>query len=280
MSGLALHSILCNSKAKKLPMKKLFILFFCIGALGVSSCKKDSPVSPINTVSTDYKGFVIEFTATWCPYCGTYGYPNWDPTFTAHPYKVTGISCHPADGLVNANYPEGDTLESIYGCTGYPTAGVNATGNGYPSDTYYNGLLNPAITANAQAKAGIGLKTTICGNTMTVDTKTVFFSDVSGKYNLAIYLTEDNLVYDQTTTTTSVLNAVHNHLFRGAAGHKAMGTQIVSSSASKGTQLDATYTVDIPSDVVNRSNLHVVVVLFKMNANGTRPTDVINSNTL
>ena len=260
-------------------MKK-FLVLFCAATLVIGSCKKDTTTAtPMKSVSTDYKAFILEFTATWCEFCGTYGYPNWDPTFVNHKYKVTGISVHPADALVAADYPEGDTLQNFYNCTGYPTTGVNAQGGGYPSATYFDGLVNPAIAANAQAKAGIGLTQKVDGNNMVVTTKTVFFSDLTGKYNLAVYVTEDNLVSDQTTTTNPIVGAVHNHVFRGAAGHHAFGTTIISTQATKGMQIDGSYTIPLPADVVNKSNLHVVVVLFQVDASG-HPTAVINSNTL
>jgi hypothetical protein len=260
-------------------MKK-FLALSCLAVLVFgSSCKKDTTApGTMNSVSTDYKAFIIEFTATWCPYCGTNGYPNWDPTFANHLHKVTGISAHPADGLVTADYPEQAALQTFYGCTGYPTTGYNQNGNGYPSSTYFD-CINAPIAANAQAKAGIGLTEKVDGNNMVVTTKTVFFQDVTAKINLAVYLTEDALVYNQTTTTTTIQNAVHNHVFRGAAGQNAFGTTIITSAASKGTQIDGSYTIPIPADVVNKNNLHVVVVLFTVDASGN-PTNVVNSNTL
>jgi hypothetical protein len=262
-------------------MKKLFALV-CISTLALGSCKKDTAAAPanaMNSVSTDYKAFIVEFTATWCPYCGDNGYPNWDAAFEHHPYKVTGVSCHPADGLVTTDYPEQADFEAFYQCSGYPTTGYNQIGGGYPSATYFDAPINSSTAANAQAKAGIGITKSLEGNNMIVKTKTVFFSDVTGKYNLAVYVTEDKLVYDQTTTTTPIPNAVHNHLFRAAADHKAFGTTIVSTAATKGMQMDGSYTIALPADVANKDNLHVVVVLFAVDAAG-HPTAVINSNTL
>src|ERR1041385_495999 len=139
------------TKIKIIKMKKVLALSCCIAMLVLGSCKKDT-TSPagINSVSTDYKAFIVEFTATWCPYCGTNGYPNWDPAFSNHPHKVTGLSCHPADGLVTTSYPEQSALETFYQCGGYPTTGFNATGGGYPSSTYWSCIDQP-IAANAQA---------------------------------------------------------------------------------------------------------------------------------
>lgn len=257
---------------------KRFLLVFCTTSILFVSCKKEDS-TPTSSVSTDYKAFIIEFTATWCPYCGDYAYPNWDPAFSENPYKVTGISCHPSDGIVDDNYPEVDDFKTFYDCTGYPSAGYNAIGGGYPNSTYFTNAINNAVAANTQAKAGIGITKNIDGNNMVIKTKTILFSDLTGTYNLAIYITEDGVVYNQTTTSIPILLATHNDVFRGAAGAKAFGSTIISSSAVKGTKIDGDYTIAIPADVVNKDKLHVVAVLFKVDASGN-PTAVINSNSL
>lgn len=92
-------------------MKKSLLLF-CLTTVLFVSCKKESD-APTSSVSTDYKAFIIEFTATWCPYCGDNAYPNWDPNFAAHLNKVTGMSCHPSDGIVDNDYPEFDDLKTF-----------------------------------------------------------------------------------------------------------------------------------------------------------------------
>jgi len=130
-----------------------------------------------------------------------------------------------------------------------------------------------------QAKAGIGITKSLEGNNMVIKTKTILFSDLTGTYKLAVYLTEDELIYNQTTTTSPIVGAKHNDVFRGAAGQNAFGATIISTSAVKGTKIDGDYTIAIPADVVKKENLHVVAVLFKVDASGN-PTAVINSNSL
>ena len=262
---------------------KRFLLLFCLTTVLFVSCKKESD-APTSSVSTDYKAFIIEFTATWCGPCGTYAYPTWSPVFSANPYKVTGIACHPDDGIVDFNYPEIVDFKTFYDPTNpspaaVPSAGYNATVGGYPSVNYFTTAINAAAAANVQAKAGIGITKSIEGNNMVITTKTILFSDLTGTYNLAIYITEDGVISNQTTMTSPIPEAVHNHVFRGAAGQNAFGATIISSSSVKGTKIDGDYTIAIPADVVNKDNLHVVAVLFKVDASGN-PTAVINSNSL
>ena len=264
-------------------MKKALLFTCSLALIAGLSCKKQSTAnnpSTVNSVSTDYKAFIIEFTATWCPHCGTYAYPSWKAVFPNHQYKVTGISVHEADDIVVTDYPAQAPLQNFYQCAGYPTSGYGVTGNGYPSAGYYDGPINTAVAANAQAKAGIGIAKSISGNTMTVTTKTVFFQDVQGPLNLAVYMTEDGIVNDQNTETTMLTAVTHDHVFRGSAGDAAFGSLLVAGNGVKGSTYDKTYTINIPSDVRNRNNLHIVVVLFRVDPVTGNPTDVINSNTI
>jgi hypothetical protein len=262
-------------------MKKLLLIPVAL-MLVLTSCKKETtePGTEMNTVSTQYKAFIVEFTATWCPYCGTYGYPAWESTLTGNQYKVTGLSIHPDDDIVNEAYPAQSEFETFYQCGGYPSAGFGVTGNGYPSESYYEGGINAALSANGTAKAGIGITKEISGSNMIITTKTVLFNDLSGTYNLAVYLVEDGIVNDQATTTSSIQDAVHDRVFRGSNGDLAWGTTIITGSGTKGTKIDGTYTIPIPSDVRSTANLHVVVVLYKYDTATSKPTAVINSNTI
>jgi hypothetical protein len=262
-------------------MKKLLLIPFAL-MLVFSACKKETtePGTEMNSVSTEYKAFIIEFTATWCPYCGSNGYPAWEAALAANPYTITGLSVHPDDDIVDEAYPAQEEFETFYDCGGYPSAGYGVTGNGYPQGTYFTTGINAERSANGTAKAGIGITKSISGSTMTVNTKTVVFSDLNGKYNLAVYLVEDNIINDQATETSTIQDAEHDRVFRGSAGDVAWGTTIIGGSAAKGTQIDGTYTLTIPADVRNKDNLHVIVVLFKYDSTTSEPIAVINSNTI
>ncbi|HLG04391.1 MAG TPA: Omp28-related outer membrane protein [Bacteroidia bacterium] len=261
-------------------MKKLLVLSM-ITLFAFTGCKKETPDpgTEVSSVSTDYKAFAVEFTATWCPYCGTYGFPAFENMLENHKYKITALSIHPDDDIVDDAYPAQDEFEDFYDCGGYPSAGVNVSVGGYPSDNYFNGQINTATNANTATKAGVGIASSVSGNTMTVNTKTVFFADVAGKINLAVYLVEDNIINDQNTTSTTIIDAEHDNVFRGSAGNTAWGSTI-TTGATKGTKLDGIYTIAIPADVRNKANLHVVAVLFVMNPTTGKPTAVLNSNAL
>ena len=249
-------------------MKKLiFILALSVVAM---SCKKDDAGSAtsITNVSSTYKVMVVEFTATWCSPCGAFGYPNWEAAHNNHPYKTTGISLHRADDISDANSPAQVALETYWGFSGSPSGAVN---NG---SAFYPTTVDNTVTSTLSGKianAGVGISKTLSGNTLTINTKSVFFNNVTGDVYLAVYVVENDIMNIQASQTGVVK---HNHVFRGSAN----GTfgESIASSPTKGKIVDGTYTFTVPSDVINSANLHVVAVLWTM-AGGV-PVTYINSN--
>ena len=108
---------------------------------------------------------------------------------------------------------------------------------------------------------------------MTVKTKTVFFSEGSGEYNVAVYLTEDGIVAKQNMNTEDH----HNHVLRAAGDGKTWGKQVATGTVVKGSKFDGTYTINLESSW-KQANLHVVGVIYKMQ-NG-KPVTFVNTNSL
>jgi len=258
-------------------MKKFLALIPAAAlAFTVASCKKDvAAEGDVISVSSVYKCVVFEYSATWCNPCGVYGYPAMHDLMHEYgetKHQAVGVFLHPSDNIVN-NEPAGmEDLLDFFGFSGTPSSAVNAGPDTYP--TYLEPKVTQAIAANPTAKAGIGMTHTISGNTVTVTTKTVFFNDVSGSYNLAVYVTEDHIMETQNGQTGEV---EHNYILRGIAGAKAFGTPVATNPV-KGTKIDGSYTVTLPQETRSNSNLHVVCVLYKMDPATGEPTDVLNSN--
>lgn len=258
-------------------MKKFLALIPAAAlAFTVASCKKDTPgATDVISVSSVYKCVVFEYSATWCNPCGVYGYPAMHDlmhTYEAQQHKATGIFMHPSDDIIN-NEPAGqDDIISFFGFSGTPSSAVNAGPDTYP--TYLEPKVTAALTANPTAKAGVGMAYTVDGNTMTINTKTVFFEDCSGSYKLGVYVTESAIMNYQNGQTDPEVE--HNYILRACAGGNAFGTAI-ATNPTKGAKFDGSYTVQLPAEVRNKSNLHVVCVIWKVDASGN-PTDVLNSN--
>ena len=250
--------------------KTLFILSLEVTMI-IASCKK-SEIDPvaINNVSSDYKVLVVDFTATWCPPCGQYGIPAFNKASTDYPYKIVGLGIHSADDIVKTVSAEQKTIDNFYNVTGIPTFVINTKSLGSGNT---NIDLEIDWVVNTIASVGVGISKTLEGNTLKINTKTVFFSDLTGTYNLAVYVVEDGILNMQKMSNGPAVNITHNHVFRGSA-NGAWGETIVSSKNPKG--VDGSYSFTIPSDVKNSSNLHVIAVIYKMS--GGNPVEVTNCN--
>jgi hypothetical protein len=264
-----------KTKHVTLPALVLGVLF------SFNSCKKeDKDAEQINSVSTTQKVFVTEFTATWCHVCGESGGPALEAAITKHPNKVVAICAH-AGGSFNINeevQAEKD-LSDFYDVTGIPDFVV-----GVDEGAYYTsagiGDVDSYLSTNKVASAGVGISKSISGSSININTKTIFFKETAGTYNLAIYVTEDGVAYNQTRDTQPTpFMKTHDHILRGAANKGTWGENIVTGSATKNQEIDGTYTFTIPSTVKNNDNLHIVAVIYKMGTDG-KPSGVLNANML
>lgn len=253
-------------------MKKSLLLIPAAALVfGLGSCKKEEAGSgDIQSVSSVYKAVVFEYSATWCGPCGQYGYPAMHDLMAEYKYKTVGVFMHPTDDIVSQEPAGQEDIVDFFGFSGTPASAVNTGEDTYP--TYLEPKVTQAIAANPTAKAGIGISKSISGNVVTVNTKTVFFEDVAGTYNLAIYITEDKIMEQQNGQTDPEVE--HNDILRAVADGKAFGT-LCATSPTKGTKVDGTYTITVPQSR-NKDNLHVVAVLYKMENN--QPTAVLNAN--
>ncbi len=259
-------------------MKK-FLAIIPIAALAFTyaSCKKDVVADgEVISVSSVYKCVVFEYSATWCNPCGVYGYPAMHDLMHEYgetQHKAVGVFLHPSDNIVDTEPAGMDDLLTFFGFSGTPSAAVNVGPDTYP--TYLEPKVTQALAANPTAKAGVGMAHTISGTSVSVTTKTVFFEDMpAGTYNLAVYVTEDHIMESQSGQTGDV---EHNYILRGIADGKAFGTT-VAVNPTKGQKFDGTYTVQLPAETRNTTNLHVVCVIYKVDPATGDPTQVVNAN--
>lgn len=239
------------------------------------SCSKDE--MKVSNVSSEQKQLVTEFTATWCHVCGENGLPKTKELEAKYPSKVIVIAAHSDNSFgINATNVATD-MSTFYGVTGIPSFAVGATESQYSYNSVESDV-NTFFSSNTIASAGIGISKSIDGTTMTISTKTFFFKESTGKYNLAVYVTENGVSYEQhRDTAPTIYTEVHNNILRGSA-NGTWGVEIVPSTASKNQEIDGSYTFQIPSSVKSNDNLHVVAVIFKMV--GGSPESVLNVNAL
>ncbi len=218
---------------------------------------------------------MFDFTGVQCYPCGADAMPAMDKAIADHKYKVCpmAINCGGAsDGLLYYfNYYGFDQQFNI---TGTPTmlVGLNQ------SSTYdFNTDVNAAVAAaSARATCGIGIVKSIAGTKLTITTKTQFFDDATGKYNLALYVIENNIIFDQDGSAAGA-NTVHNHVCRASVIGSNFGLPIIATSIAKGATIDRIDNYTIDPTIMNAANLEVIAVVYKMDASNVA-VSIVNSN--
>ncbi len=247
-------------------MKNLFFLLLVFGVI-FSSCKKDEEEAQLNPTQTQ-NGFAINYTASWCGPCGNWGAP------LIHDYA----SAAPSGAIICAHASNDPMNNPLYGSF----SADRTTGGGVPSFWVGDVKTTSAsamseLRANA-ASAGVDYKYSISGTTMTVETKSKFFSALSGDIYLSVIVLEDGIngnstagQYKQNGTSSSYPNDDYKHNFvlrASATGNEAYGEKITSNPAS-GAVIDKTYTITLDA---SWKNPYAVCILWRYDASSGAPT--------
>ncbi len=234
-------------------MKKLS-LFLLAFILVFASCKKDEEetdddVSTLAPTATQ-NGFAINYTATWCGYCGDWGAP------LIHDYSDGA-----PNGAIIAAHAGGDPMtNSLYASF----TADRETGGGIPSfwvgdDKTTAGGAMTSLIGSGSAAAGVDYSYEISGNTMTIKTKTKFFGSFTGEAYLSILVLEDGIngnstagQYEQGGVSSSYPNDdyKHDYVLRASSTSSAYG-EMISASVASGAEVEKTYTITLDASWKN-----------------------------
>lgn len=246
-------------------MKKITTILACAAAVAlVSSCKKEASTDEVNNVSTAYKAFVIDWTATWCNPCGQNGVPAMANALKNYEYQIVGVSLHKADAIV-ANYDVTDKIKDQFDLGGTPqfVVGTDVLQAGSVS---IDGKIKTQIGANGQAYCGIGISKKVEGTTVKVNYNLKFFKDYTEGAKVLFVAVENHVPGTQTGNPSL---KEHNDVAR--AGDFSA---IASGSIAKGASFEGSIDLALPADVVSTDNIEVVAIVFNADV-----TAHLNSNT-
>lgn len=249
-------------------MRKLFFVLVSIGML-LTSCKKDDPSNNNSLEPTQTQnGFAINFTATWCGYCGDWGAPLIHDYANAAPH-----------GAVICSHSSGDPMNNpLY--TSFTSD--RTTGGGIPSfwvgdiKTTDAGAMSTLLSQ--AAIAGVDYSYSVEGSTMTIETKTKFFAAGSGVYYLSVLVLEDGIngnstagSYTQSGTSSSYPNDDYKHdyvLRTSATGNNAYGEIITENPAAEAV-IDKSFSITLDA---TWKNPYPVCIIWKLDATSSAPT--------
>lgn len=219
--------------------------------------------STLNAQQVSNKNWTLvhERTATWCPFCGSWGWTMKDNIFSSYENtNVLFMAVHHSGDLVNQTATE---------------FGNNFTGSGQPI-FYMDGSDMGVNSGNVNSKigdikvvndfkgtqsvfAGVGIDASLNSNTKTlaVKAKVEFFNAVeSGDYYLGLYLLEDvqNIQANRTGLQT------HRNVLRQSLLPSTFGNQLKNGAVAKGT----TFNVDanLANVTAPRDKIKVAAVIW------------------
>jgi hypothetical protein len=203
-------------------------------------------------------GLLTDFTATWCPPCGDWGFPTFKEATDQTVGKSIAMAVHA--GGSDLENPISVALNDAFGITGIPTLMANAE-----VDASSAGPLISAVNSFVTEKPAVSAAAivTVDQNKGTADivAQARWFEPMTGQATMAVYVLEDD-IRNQQATSAGYVDTIHNHVLRTEASGEPFGTLVLNGEAWVGKTETVEYSINLdPAWKVE--NLEFVVVLWK-----------------
>lgn len=231
----------------------VYAVYQVSSTVSVTSPTIQIPVS--QGISFNKRVLIEDYTGTWCQYCPRVAYAISQvllQTTDAVPVAIHRGSSDPY------NFSAASTLETLIGLQGYPTGMLNRkTEWNYPENNYISQPVN--LTLGTNPRIGLAMTNSVAGNTASVQVNVKFGKNFSG-LKLVVYALEDNLVYNQTNSTSfyggvnPIVNFDYDDVLRSFLTTSILGDDITGT-----TNLNGVYTKSFTYNIsagTNPANIH------------------------
>lgn len=219
---------------------------------------------------------IEDYTGTWCQYCPRISYAIEQVNSQTDDAVVVAIHRGSSDPY---NFAAALTLESMIGLQGYPTGMLNRkTEWTYPETSNIVQAVN--LTSGVNPRIGLALNTSLSGNTVSV-TVNVKFGQNFSNLKLVVYALQDNLVYNQTNSTSyyggvnPIANFDYDDVLRAYLTNSILGDAI-SGATGINDVYTRTFTYVIPSNYVT-ANMHFAAFVVDSNGKALNVRDASNN---
>lgn len=236
-----------------------------VNSLGATLTSPTIQVVVNNVINFNKRVLIEDFTGTWCQYCPRVSYAI--ELVNAQTSDATIVAIHRYNSSIDPfNFSGATALENQIGLSGYPTAMLNRnTEWNYPETS--NASVSQAVnlTSGVNPKLGVAMETTTSGNTSTVNVKVKFGKSFSN-LKLVVYALEDNLIYNQTNSTSyygganPIVGFEHDHVLREVLSSSILG-ETITGSTNLNDEFSKSFTYTIPGNV-NTNNVRFVAFVI------------------
>lgn len=210
------------------------------------------------------QSLITKRTATWCPYCGTWGWDFFNALETNVSDNAVLVAAHFGGSMLEN--PVSLAWVNNLGGSSQPRFFVDNALQNVNSGNQSAALaeIKDKVEANAaeQPVANVGMQTSWSGGDLSLQTKTKFFQSAEGAYYLGIYLVEDKVLANQAGQSGQV---EHSRILRGSVTGATFGDLLAEGNIAAGTEFDKTYSID--PDAYEVDHLDLVGVIWKKEGN-------------
>ena len=227
------------------------ILFFALSMVNIQA----------QQISNKNWTFVHERTASWCPFCGTWGWTFKDSVLNKFTQaNVIFTAVHHSGDLINQTATE---MDANFGGSGQPIFYVDGFNINVNSGNINQKLSETQLELDFKAStaviAGVGIDAVLstATNTLSVNAKVEFLNPVEGgDYYLGLYLLED--VQNIQASRSGV--QLHKNVLRRSLLPTTFGNALKAGAISKGTTFSVTTSTS--SITTSRDKIKVVGILW------------------
>ena len=215
---------------------------------------------------TNFKKNVLieDYTGTWCGWCPRVSYAM--KLLEEQTDAAVFVAIHRAPvGLQDPYiYEDADELEQLINTPGYPKGFINRlTQWDFPEPDNVGQAI--AFTQGANPKLGLKMNSALDGNQISLDVDALFANDFDN-LKLVVYLLENGLVYPQVNYTSyfdgenPIEEYVHDYTLRQTLTN-IIGDEIDSNSTKRGLEFTRSFTLNVPDNVEDASQIDFVAFL-------------------
>lgn len=233
-------------------MKKRILLLFFAGLFSLGLFAQDVPEVQ--------KSLITKRTATWCSFCGGWGWDFFSNLVQDNSANALVIAAHHSGDLTNS---AATAITSNFGGISQPRfylGNEDQSASSGNAATKRTEIQSQVITNSGMAPVvNAGVTAVKDGNDVTLSIKTRFFQATEGEYYVAAYVIEDGVINFQASQSSS---AVHKNVLRAAFTNDTFGELVAEGSIAAGDTFDKTFSMTLDPSWV-QSNLEIAVIVWK-----------------
>lgn len=224
-----------------------------------------------------YRGVLgYRFTGDWCGYCPNLAY-DITKFNSEEPGRLNCICFYDANSVSKLRFSESSRYEKRFAVSGKPTLTLDERGLAYniASPTFYNIIKAFCNEEKASYKAQTAINAQVGYSNGKIEVHPTVFAKKAGTYHIHVALLESGVVASQTDYTNLYTAAEleqfrHDNVVRAYATTMLTGDEFVATDRSI---IAFNYTISLPSNVLDKNNLSVVIYVTRQSISGPQAVE-------